>query len=380
MSVEIPDSLISEAVTYTLACGAVNLASGAPDFPAPAALKEKASLAIAHNHNQYTMNAGMKSLRESLARKLLAFNGINADPQKEIAITCGTAEALFCTLFSLIERGDEVIIFEPAFESYLPDMLMAGGTPRIFRLRPPRWDVDLDELSLLFNDSTKAIILNTPHNPTGKVFSRSELEAVAGLCQKWDVYAITDEIYEYITYDGNEHISMASLPGMAERTITLGGYSKTFNCTGWRIGYAVAPAKLMETMQKVHTYLTVCAPTPFQKALTEAFDMGDDYFSELKALYTKQRDLLTGGLKSAGFITHIPGGAYFVMADFTPFGYKDDLEFYRYLAREAGVGSVPLRAFLSPGSPPGAMVRFSFCKERTVIEEAISRLRTLKKI
>jgi len=371
----IPDSLISQAVHLALSCNAVNLASGAPEFEAPPSLKEKASIAINRNHTQYSMNAGLKALRGALARKLLDYNGISADPEREITITCGTAEALFCSLFTVVEKGDEVVIFEPAFESYVPDVLMAGGIPRVLRLRPPLWEMDPRELESLFNDRTRAIIINTPHNPTGKVFSREELGLIAGLCQKWDVLAITDEIYEYILYDDNIHVSMASLPGMAGRTITLGGYSKTFNCTGWRLGYAVAPERFMGGMQKIHTYLTVCAPAPLQEAVIGAYDFPASYFSGLREMYAGHRDLLVQGLNEAGFIPCVPGGAYFVMADFTPLGFHDDLEFYRYLARDAGVGSVPGRAFLSPASLPGTMVRFSFCKERATILEAVTRLR-----
>ena len=374
----IPESLISEAVSLGMSCDALNLASGSPDFSTPDVLKEKAAEYIQRDCNQYSPIAGSLKLRHALARKFGEFNHCKIDADREVTITCGTAEALFLAIFSVVDPGDEVIVFEPAFECYVPNILMASAVPRIIRLESPRWEVDIERLESLCSEKTRAIIINTPHNPTGKVFSRSELEAIAGLCIKRNLIAITDEIYEYITYDAHTHVSMASLPGMECRTITTGGLSKTFNCTGWRVGYCVAPPPLSIAIRKVHTYLTVCAPAPLQQAAFHAFLLQGDYYLELRHLYRELRDRLCDILDENGFIVYKPQGSYFLMASFTPFGYSDDREFTRFLAQDVGVSVIPEGAFCSPGSPPGKTVRFCFSRKRETLEEAGRRLKKLK--
>ncbi|MDQ7827124.1 MAG: aminotransferase class I/II-fold pyridoxal phosphate-dependent enzyme [Candidatus Eremiobacteraeota bacterium] len=373
----IPPSLITVANEWVRAYRAVNLASGFPEFPVEESIKEKVRELVTGDINQYSLVAGALSLRDALAEKLSAFNGIKADAGKEITITCGTAEALFIALFSLVNPGDEVIIFEPSFESYVPDVIMAGGVPRLVRLTPPSWDMDRARLKSLFNNRTKAVIVNTPHNPTGKVFTRDELLFIGELCARWGAFVITDEIYEYITYEGNRHVSMASLPGMGELTVTTGGLGKTFNCTGWRLGYAVAPESITASMRKVHTYVTVCAPSPLQEAGAHALKLPESYIENLRLLYHRHRDLLCTVLAGAGFIPFKPQGAYYVMADFTPLGFHDDMECAHYLAKEIGVGAVPERAFCAEGSPSGTTLRFCFCKKEETLMKAGERLKKL---
>jgi aspartate/methionine/tyrosine aminotransferase len=366
---EVPDSLITLATVLAQKYGAINLASGYPDLPTPLDLKERAGDYISRDYNQYTMNQGLKSLRETLAYKLMGFNNISADPESEITITCGAAEALFLASLAIINQGDEVIVFEPAFESYVPNILMAGGIPRIIKLSPPHWDFDGDLLAATFNNRTRAIIINTPHNPTGKVFTGDELEFIATLCRKWGAIAVTDEIYEHITFDGAPHISMASLPGMASQTITVGGFSKTFSCTGWRIGYFVAPEEISNIMRKIHTYITVCAPAPLQEAMTHIPALGNDFFHNLQILYQAARDFLHTELERAGFRPFRSRGSFFMMADFTALGYHDDREFAFYLARDVGVAVVPESAFCRPSEDIHTTVRFCFARKRETLEK-----------
>lgn len=376
----IPPSMMTEAALWARQYNALNLASGYPEISAPSFLKEKALESISIDLNQYSVTKGLPALRRALSLKLREKNAIEADPEREILVTCGAAEALFAAVFSLVHDDDEVILFEPAFESYIPNVLMARGKPVILRLEPPGWEIDREALRSAFSDRTRAVIVNTPHNPTGKVFSREELAFIAELCIRHDALAITDEIYEYITYDGVRHISMASLPSMAGRTVTIGGFSKTFSCTGWRLGYCVAPPSVTEAMDKVHTYLTVCAPTPFQHAAVNAFSADTSYFDTLRNFYQKQRGQLCDILQDAGFIVYRPDGSYFMMADFTPFGFSDDREFARMLARDFGVSTVPERAFCHSGGGPGTMVRFCFSRSDETLREAGKRLAALRKL
>jgi aspartate/methionine/tyrosine aminotransferase len=374
---DVPDSLITLAVVMAQNYGAINLASGYPDLPMPESLKVKAAEYIMGDRNQYTMNQGLKSLREALAYKLMGYNNITADPDREITITCGAAEALFVAALALVDPGDEVIIFEPAFESYVPNVLMAGGIPRIVKLRAPDWSFDGDLLEAAFNNRTRAVIINTPHNPTGKVFTRDELGHIAVLCQKWGVIAITDEIYEYMTFDDAHHVSMASLPDMVSQTITVGGFSKTFSCTGWRLGYCVAPEGLSKVMRKIHTYTTVCAPAPLQEAMAHISALGQEFFCGLRFLYQDARDLLYAGLEGAGLRPFKPRGSFFMMADFSGLGYSDDREFAFHLARDVGVAVVPESAFCMPSDEMHSTVRVCFARRTATLEEAGRRLQKL---
>jgi len=371
---------MAEASLWARQYRTLNLASGYPGISTPPSMKKKAEISISEDLNQYSATRGLQSLREAISVKLKHKNGIEADPESGILITCGAAEALFAAVFSLVRDDDEVIVFEPAFESYVPNVLMARGRPVVVRLEPPGWEVDADALRAAFSARTRAILVNTPHNPTGKVFSREELTLISELCIAHDAYAVTDEIYEYITYDGAEHISLMSFPGMADRTVTVGGFSKTFSCTGWRLGYCAAPPALVDEMDKVHTYLTVCAPTPFQHAAADAFTVEPSYFEELRRFYGRQRERLFEILTGSGFNAFKPCGSYFMMADFTPFGFTDDHEFAHTLARDYGVSAVPERAFCHSGGCTGKMVRFCFSRSDEALAEAERRLAPLRRL
>jgi len=290
------ESVIREMTRLTLLHGGVNLSQGFPDFPAPTAVKEAAVAAIRADINQYAITWGAAKLREAIAEKVARYNRLQVDPVKNVTVTCGSTEAMIATLLALINPGDEVIIFEPFYENYGPDALLAAAQPRFVRLHPPDWHFDEGELRRAFNRHTRAIIINTPNNPTGKVFSRHELEFIAGLCQTWDAFALTDEIYEHILYEGAAHLSLASLPGMAERTITINAISKTYSLTGWRVGWAIAPEKQTSAIRKVHDFLTVGAPAPLQEAAAVALRFEEDYYRNLAALYQQKRDPARGAI------------------------------------------------------------------------------------
>ncbi len=309
------ESVIREMTRVFMARGdrpGANLAQGFPDFPAPATMKEAACTAIRNDINQYAVTWGTKSLRNAIAEKTARHYGVRPDPEKEITVTCGTTEAMMAAMLALVDPGDEVIVFEPYYENYGPDAVISGAAPRFVRLREPDWSFDTQELASAFNDKTRAIIINTPNNPTGKVFSRDELTFIAGLCQKWNVVAITDEIYEHIVYEGS-HIRMADIPGMADRTVTISGISKTYSATGWRIGWLIAPPEATAAIRKVHDFLTVGAAAPLQVAAAHALGFPDSYYAELKTLYTAKRDLLLGVLQETGFEVYYPQGAYYIM-------------------------------------------------------------------
>jgi aminotransferase len=343
--------------------GGVNLAQGFPDFPAPTPVKEAAKAAIDANVNQYAITWGAASFRQAISTKVSRYLGLHYDPEREITVTCGSTEAMMACLLAVIDPGDEVVIFEPFYENYGPDTILCDATPRYVTLRPPRWDFDLDELSAAFNERTRALILNTPHNPSGKVFSREELEFLAGLCRRWDVLAITDEIYEHILFDGHKHVSMAMLPGMRGRTLLINGLSKTYSVTGWRVGYVLAPEDLTGAVRKVHDFLTVGAAAPLQEAGATAMNSPEDYYGELASLYERKRDLLLGGLEAAGFRTFRPSGAYYIMTGIEPFDFADDVTFSRFLVEEIGVAAVPGSSFYSRPELGSRQVRFCFCKQ-----------------
>jgi len=372
------ESVIREMTRLAMEHDAVNLAQGFPDFAASEAIKEAAKAAIDDDQNQYAITWGAKPLRDAIAERTRSYNRFEVDPERMITVCCGATEAMISAMMATVDPGDEVIIFEPFYENYGPDCILSGATPRFYRLEGPDFAVDLDRLAALFSDRTRAIIVNTPNNPTGKVFSRAELTGIAELCQKYDALAITDEIYEYILYDGAEHISMASLPGMADRTITISGHSKTFSVTGWRIGYCIASAEITDAIRKVHDFLTVGAPHPLQVAGAAALRFEDGFFAKLAADYGKRRDVLLRGLKAAGFVPVTPRGAYYIMADISGFGFPDDVAFTRHLIENIGVAVVPGSSFYSDPTAGAGMVRFCFPKKDETLEEALRRIQQLQ--
>jgi len=362
--------------------GAVNLAQGFPDFPAHEEVKLAAQQAVAADVNQYAITWGAKSLRNAIARQMKVWQGIEVDPEKEITVCCGSTEAMISTLLAVCNPGDEVVIFEPFYENYGPDSVLSGARPKFVKLRPPQeesgdWTFDEKELRRAFDKHTKAIILNTPNNPTGKVFSRAELSLIRDLCVEFDVLAITDEIYEHILYDGTEHISMASLEGMRERTVTINGMSKTYSVTGWRVGWAVAPAKITNAIRKVHDFLTVGAPAPLQEAGAAALSLPATYYAKLAEGYRVRRDHLMPALSAAGFKCFRPRGAYYVMTDISAFGFRDDVSFAQHLVKEIGVATVPGSSFYRDPRDGAHQIRFAFCKKPETLDEAARRLAKL---
>ncbi len=352
-----------------------NLSQGFPDFPAPQMIKEAAKKAIDADFNQYAITWGTASLRRAIAAKQERFYGWQLDPEREITVTCGATEGMIAALLAVVDPGDEVIIFAPFYENYGPDTVLADAVPRYVALEPPDWHLDEEKLAAAFNHQTRAIIINTPHNPTGKVFSRAELEVIARLCRQWDVLAITDEIYEHILYDDHRHYPLARLEGMAERTITVNGISKTYSVTGWRVGYCLAPAAITEGIRKVHDFLTVGAPAPLQEGAAVMMDCPGEYYRELAATYARKRDFLLAVLRQAGFKCVSPAGAYYIMADFGELSGGDDVSFARWLVREVGVATVPGSSFFPRRELGQSQVRFCFCKTDATLERAAARLR-----
>jgi aspartate/methionine/tyrosine aminotransferase len=373
------ESVIREMSRVAAAHGAINLAQGFPDFPAPDAIKQAAVEAILANHNQYAITWGTKDLRESIAWKLARDYDIAIDPERQITVCCGSTEGMIASLLATVNPGEEVIVFEPFYENYGADAVLCGATPRYVRLHAPDFRLDFDELAAAFSERTRAIIINTPHNPTGKVFSRAELAFIAELCVKYDALAITDEIYEHILYDGAEHVPLWKLPGMAERTLIVNSISKTYSVTGWRIGYVVASPGITASVRKVHDFLTVGAAAPLQAAAARAMRFPLDYYSELGSFYRQRRDFLYDTLTAAGFECFKPGGAYYIMADIRPLGGVNDVDFAMHLTKEIGVAVVPGSSFYCAGSPGGQrLIRFCFCKELATLEAAAERLKRLK--
>ncbi len=368
------ESVIREMTRLANQHGAVNLAQGMPDFETPAVLKEAAQKAIADGFNQYAITWGAPALRQAIAIKARRFNQIACDPDTHITVCCGATECMMATLLALINRGDEVIIFQPFYENYVPDALLSGANPVWVHLHPPTWTFDPDELRQAFSRRTKAIIINTPNNPTGHVFSHAELSLIAALCQEFDTYAITDEIYEHIIYDDQPHISIASLPGMAERTVTISGLSKTFSVTGWRLGYCIAAPELTNGIRKVHDFLTVGAPHPLQMAGVAALGLPDAYYAGLVTDYRRRRGILLDYLTQAGLECQAPAGAYYVMADISGLGWQNDAAFVRWLIEEIGVAAVPGSSFYSPPEDGRSKVRFMFAKKDETLHEAGRRL------
>ncbi len=359
----------------------VNLAQGFPDFAAPQAMKAAAAAAIEADINQYAITWGAKSLRNAIAEKTAHFRGFRPDPERELTVACGATEAMMAAILATVDPGDEVVIFEPYYENYGPDAILSGAVPRHVTLYEPDWHFDQAELAAAFNSKTRAIIINTPNNPTGKVFSRAELEFIAGLCQKWDTLAITDEIYEHMVYSG-EHINLATLPGMYERTITISGLSKTYSATGWRIGWLIAPPEITNAIRKVHDFLTVGAAAPLQEGAAHALSFPDEYYHNLGSLYRNKRDFMLDFLREAGFYTYEPQGAYYIMTDAADLmkrvGQPDDVSFARWMIEHLGVATVPGSSFYRDREKARTKIRFCFCKKPETLERARHLLLGLK--
>jgi len=371
------ESVIREMTRLCRQHDAVNLAQGFPDFAAPREIKDAACRAIEADVNQYAITWGAKSLRDAIAAKTERLYGLAVDPEREIAVTCGATEAMIASILAIVDPGDEVVVFEPFYENYGPDAILAGATPRFVPLRAPDWSFDPDELAAAFSDKTRAIILNTPNNPTGKVFTKEELEFIAKLCLKWDVLAITDEIYEHIIYDGHKHVPMASITGMPDRTITINGLSKTFSVTGWRVGWAIAPSDLAGPIRKMHDFLTVGAPAPLQEAGAVALAMPESYYTEMAAGYARRREILCDILERHGFKFNRPQGAYYIMTDVAHFGFDSDIECSTYLVKECRVATVPGSSFFNDKKAGRTKVRFVYSKREETLREADKRLAKL---
>ncbi len=373
------ESVIREMTRLALEHQAVNLAQGFPDFPAPGEVKEAAVAAIRADINQYAITWGARSFRQAIAERFEKDTGLAIDPEREITVCCGATEAMIASLLAVVDPGEEVVVFEPFYENYGPDAIISGARPRFVRLRPPDWAFDPQELAAAFNERTRALILNTPNNPTGKVFARPELETLAELVRRSNAYVLTDEIYQYLVYDGCRHVSMVTLPGMRERTITINGMSKAYSVTGWRVGYAVAPPEVTNAIRKMHDFLTVGAAAPLQEAGAVALRLPDAYYSKLCADYDRRRARMLAGLEQAGFRCFKPQGAYYIMTDISAFGFPNDVEFARFLVEQIGVAVVPGSSFYSDPALGNQQVRFAFCKTEATLDEAARRLQRLKR-
>ncbi len=378
-ALQFTESVIREMTRLAQKHDAINLAQGFPDFPAHFQVKEAAIAAVRKDINQYAITWGAKRLRDAIAARYRFTYGMEIDPERELTVTCGSTEAMIATMLALVDPGDEVIVFEPFYENYGPDAILSGAVPRFVTLREPDWRFDEGELEAAFNPKTRAIIINTPNNPTGKVFSREELNLIARLCQKWGVIAVTDEIYEYIVYDGAEHVPLASLDGMAERTVTINSISKTYSVTGWRVGWAIGPPELTSAIRKVHDFLTVGAAAPLQEAAAEALGLPDSYYQTLARDYQGRRDSLLRSLRAAGFLSFVPRGAYYIMTDISSFGFPDDVSFARHLVESVGVAAVPGSSFYQRSDVGRQKLRFAFCKRIETLDAAAERLMKLSK-
>ncbi len=378
------ESVIRDMSRQAAQHNAVNLAQGFPDFPAPEEIKRAAQDAIGKDINQYAITWGSRHLRAAIARQMQLWQGVTIDPETEITVCCGSTESMMAALLATTNPGEEVIIFEPYYENYGPDTILSGAKPVFVKLRPPtepgaEWTFDEHELRAAFHSHTKAIIVNTPNNPTGKVFSRAELELIRDLCLEFNVLAITDEIYEHILYDDAKHISLIELDGMRDRTIVINGMSKTYSVTGWRVGWAVAAPQITSAIRKVHDFLTVGAPAPLQEAGAVALSLPPTYYEDLAARYLTRRNHLMPVLEEAGFHCYTPRGAYYVMTDISAFGFDNDLLFAKYLVQDIGIACVPGSSFYNDPRDGARQVRFAFCKREQTLDAAAERFRKLRK-
>jgi L-glutamine---4-(methylsulfanyl)-2-oxobutanoate aminotransferase len=375
------ESVIREMTRLNLALNgpekAINFAQGFPDFPASSEIIEAAKLALDEGYNQYATTWGAPQLRKAIAAKQSRWWGRQVDADAEVTVACGATEAMIAAMLAAVDPGDEVVVFEPFYENYGPDCILSGAVPRYVALRPPDWSFDEGELRAAFSSRTRAIVVNTPHNPTGKVFSHPELTLIAELCQEHDAIAITDEIYEHLVYRG-EHVSMATLPGMADRTITISGASKTYSVTGWRVGWLIAPPALSAGIRKVHDFLTVGAAHPLQVAVATALGFPDAFYDSLLEEYRERRDAITAGLLEIGFDVRPPDGAYYVMAGIRSFGFDDDVAFARHLIERVAVATVPASSFFHDPALGRGQVRFSFPKRMETLNRGLDALRALR--
>ena len=368
------ESVIREMNRLAVAAGAIGLAQGFPDFPCPVELKEAATAAIHADVNQYAITWGAKPLREAIAAKTERhYPGWHIDPETQVTVTCGATEGMIAAMLGILDPGDEVIVFEPFYENYGPDSILTGSTPRYVTLHEPNWSIDPDELRAAVNKRTRAIVVNSPHNPTGKVFDRTELEMIAALCREHDLVAFTDEIYEHIVYTA-EHIPLATLPDMAERTVAVNSMSKTYSVTGWRVGWVIASPELSSGIRKTHDFLTVGAAAPLQQAAVVALEFPDRYYAQLRGDYITRRDTLLPALETAGFRVYPPDGAYYVMTDISPLTSDDDVTFARRLILDPGVATVPGSSFYSRPELGRTKVRFAFPKRLETLDNAAQRL------
>ncbi len=358
---------------------AVNLGQGIPDFPAPDFVKQAAVQAVQADLNQVTPGDGAARLREAIAKKMARHYGLPVNPLSEVTVTHGATEAIFAAIFGLVNPGDEVILFEPGYDTYVPVIRMAGGVPRFYSLRPPGWSIDRDELAALFSAKTRLLLLNNPHNPTGKIYSEQELHQIADLCQSYDTLAVSDEVDEHIVYDGRRHLPLAALPGMAGRTVTISGAGKTFSVTGWKVGWAIAHSDLSQAIFRMHQFIVYCGAAPLQEAIATAMRAGGSYYTELAGMYQGQRDYLAQVLREAGLKPLVPQGTYCMLADISPMGFPDDVAFCRHLVTEVGVAAIPGSTFYQNPAEGAGLVRFAFCKSRATLEQAAQRLQKLKK-
>jgi aspartate/methionine/tyrosine aminotransferase len=368
------ESVIREMTRLAMEKGAINLAQGFPDFSAPEDIKRAAEQAISTDFNQYAITWGAKPFRDAIAAKYRKWYGLDYDPEREITVCCGSTEGMIASMLATTNPGDEVIVFEPYYENYGPDTFLCGAQRKLVSLRAPDWTFDPDELRRAFSSRTKAIILNSPNNPTGRVFTRAELMVIAELCQEFDALAITDEIYEHILYDSASHIPIATLPGMRERSVLVNSMSKTYSVTGWRVGWVLAAPDLSESIRKVHDFLTVGAAAPLQQAGVLALNMPDSYYQKLARDYQGKRDMLLGILEGAGFRCFRPDGAYYIMTDVSDFGFPNDYAFVRHMIETAGVAAVPGSSFFADSKDGSKLIRFCFCKKYETLEEAKERL------
>ena len=370
-------TIFSEMTALALEHGAVNLGQGAPDFAAPAAVKDAAIRAINDNFNQYAPGNGVADLRAAIVEHQERFWGVGYDAGTEITVSAGATEAICATLLALCEAGDEVVLFEPYYDSYRACIAMAGAVERVVTLRPPSFSYDPADLEAVIGPKTRAILVNTPHNPTGKVYGRDELDHIARLCVEHDILAITDEVYEHLVFSG-EHISLASLPGMRERTVTISSAGKTFSVTGWKVGWLCAPPPLTDAIRIAKQFVTFTNAHPFQHAIAEALRLDDDYFTEYLAGYRRRREILVDGLTDVGFEVYPPQGTYFVTADVAPLGFDDGFDFCRAMPAKIGVAAVPNAAFYVDPRRGRSLVRFGFCKTEESLHEGLKRLGALK--
>jgi L-glutamine---4-(methylsulfanyl)-2-oxobutanoate aminotransferase len=390
------ESVIREMSREAAKYGAVNLGQGFPDWPAPEDIKRKAQEAIAADHNQYAVTWGVKEFRDAIAKKTMWFLGLDIDPETEITVTCGSTEGMIAAMMATVDPGEEVVVFEPFYENYAPDAILSDAVPRHVPLyrTDNGFGFDREELKAAFNERTKAIIICNPNNPTGKVYSREELEFIADLCKEYDALCFTDEIYEHILYgtpassrqDGRleagvppEHVCMANIEGMRERTVVVNSLSKTYSVTGWRVGYCIAPPDITGAIRKVHDFLTVGAANPLQHAGAYAMSLPPSYYEEVQREYQRKRDFIVPVLRDAGFKCDTPEGAYYVMTDISDFGFANDIEFTKHLIREIGVAVVPGSSFYHDSAIGSQMVRFCFCKKDETLEAAAENLLRLKK-